>query len=153
MSEKKYIHLITIMGSSVSMMLGGAVANALAFTGSSYMFQSLAKDRVDKERKRHDIAVEKLQKAQVEWQQKRQERIDFINKQLLAERKADAKFTELNDAMREYYTVFGKRLPAINKPELSDFYTPSNDQHERELAFIGLSMAALGITLYYFEKK
>ena len=55
--------------------------------------------------------------------------------------------------MREYYTVFGKRLPAINKPELSDFYTPSNDQHERELAFIGLSMAALGITLYYFEKK
>ena len=49
------------------MMLGGAMANALAFTGSSYLFSSMFKDRIDKERKRHDKAIEQLQKAQVEW--------------------------------------------------------------------------------------
>ena len=56
------------------MMLGGAMANALAFTGSSYLFSSMSKDRIDKERKRHDKAIEQLQRAQVEWQQKRQKK-------------------------------------------------------------------------------
>ena len=80
---------------SIAMMLGGALANALAFTGSSSLFSSLSKDSIDKERKRHYLAIEKLQKAQIEWQQKRQQRIYFINKQLMLEKKAEAKFTDL----------------------------------------------------------
>ena len=96
---------------SIAMMLGGAMANALAFTGSSYLFSSMSKDRIDKERKRHDKAIEQLQKAQIEWQQKRQKRIDFINKRLIEERKAEKKFTELDDAMREYSIVFEKIYP------------------------------------------
>ena len=69
------------------------IANALAFTGSSYLFSSLSKDSIDQERKRHDLAIAKLQKAQIEWQQKRQQRIDFINKQLMLEKKTEAKFS------------------------------------------------------------
>ena len=88
------------------MLIGGALANALAFTGSSYLFHRLSADNIDAERKRHDAAIEALQKAQIEWAYKRQERIDFINKQLRLERKAETKFTELNDAMREYHEVF-----------------------------------------------
>ena len=130
------------------MMLGGAIA----FTGSSFLFSSLSKDSIDKERKRHGLAIEKLKKAQIEWQQKRQQRIDFINKQLMLEKKAEAKFTELNDARREYYSVFGKHLePLPREPILSDFYTPSDGQHERELAFITLSMLGIGLVLHYVE--
>ena len=115
---------------SIAMMLGGAIANALAFTGSSHLFSSLSKDSIDQERKRHDLAIEKLQKAQIEWQQKRQQRIDFINKQLMLEKKTEAKFTELNDARRECYSVFGKHLERLQRePILSDFYTPSDGQH------------------------
>ena len=44
---------------SIAMMLGGAIANALAFTGSSFLLSSLSKDSIDKERKRHDLAIEK----------------------------------------------------------------------------------------------
>ena len=69
------------------MLIGGASVNALAFTGSSYLFHRLSADNIDAERKRHDLAIEKLQKAQVEWAHKRQERIDFINKQLRLEKK------------------------------------------------------------------
>ena len=128
------------------------IANALAFTGSSYLFSSLSKDSIDQERKRHDLAIAKLQKAQIEWQQKRQQRIDFINKQLMLEKKAEAKFTELNDARREYYSGFGKHLePLPREPILSDFYTPSDGQHERELAFITLSMLGIGLVLHYVE--
>ena len=114
------------------MLIGGALANALAFTGSSYLFHRLSKDSIDKERKRHDAAVEKLQKAQIEWAHKRQQRIDFINNQLRLERASETKFTELNDAMREYHEVFGHefhRAPLPREPVLSDFYTPTDEQH------------------------
>ena len=49
------------------MLIGGALVNALAFTGSSYLFHRLSADNIDTERKRHDAAIEALQKAQIEW--------------------------------------------------------------------------------------
>ena len=58
---------------SVAMLIGGALANALAFTGSSYLFHRLSADNIDAERKRHDAAIEALQKAQIEWTHKCQE--------------------------------------------------------------------------------
>ena len=137
---------------SIGFLLGGAIANALAFTGSSYLFHSLSKDSIDKERKRHDLAIEQLQKAQISWQKKRQERIDFINRQMMLEKKAEGKFSELDDAMREYHRLFGNRLELLPpEPVLSVFYTPSDDQHYRELAFITLGMTGIGSILYYLE--
>ena len=137
---------------SIAMMLGGALANALAFTGSSYLFSSLHKEDLAREQKRHDLAVERLTRAQIQWNRNRQERIDFINKQLRAARKANVKFEELNEAMREYQEVFSKQLnPLPSKPVLSDFYHPSKNQHFRELAFITLSMTMIGVVMWYFE--
>ena len=146
---------------SVAMLIGGALANALAFTGSSYLFHRLSKESIDAERKRHDAAIEKLQGAQVEWAHKRQQRINFINNQLRLERKAETKVTELNDAMREYHEVFdhefheagslGGLPPLPREPVLSDFYTPTDEQHYRELGFIALSMNGIGGVLYYLE--
>ena len=134
------------------MLIRGAIANALAFTGSSYLFHRLSKESSDAERKRHDAEIEKLQAAQLEWSHKRQQRIDFINNQLRLERKAETKFTELNDAMREYHEVFGHELPQLpREPALSDFYTLTDEQHYRELGFIVLSMIGIGGVLYYFE--
>ena len=49
---------------SIAMLIGGALVNALAFTGSSYLFHRLSADNIDAERKRHDWATEALQKAQ-----------------------------------------------------------------------------------------
>ena len=55
------------------MLIGGALANALAFTGSSYLFSGMSKDSIDAERKRHGEEIEHLQKAQIEWVHKQQE--------------------------------------------------------------------------------
>ena len=90
---------------SVAMLIRGALANALAFTGSSYLFHRLSADNTDAEGKRHDAAIEALQAAQIKWAHIRQQRIDFINNQLRLERKAETKFSELNDAMRDYHEV------------------------------------------------
>ena len=134
------------------MLIRGALANALAFTGSSYLVHRLSADNIDAERKRHDAAIEALQAAQLEWAHKWQQRIDFINNQLRLERKAVTKFTELNDAMREYHEVFGHELPPLpREPVLSHFHTPTDEQHYRELGFIVLSMVGIGGVLYYLE--
>ena len=78
--------------------------------------------------------------------------MDFINKQLRLETKAETKFTELNDAVREYHEVFGHELPPLSlEPALSDYYNLSNEQHERELAFIALSMIGIGGVLWYMK--
>ena len=137
---------------SIAMLIGGALANAPAFTGSSYLFHRLSADNIDPERKRHDAAIEALQRAQIEWTHKHQEQIDFINNQLRLERKVETKFTELNDAMREYHEVFGHELPPLpREPVLSDFYTSTDEQHYLELGIIVLSMIGIGGVLYYLE--
>ena len=56
--------------------------------------------------------------------------------------------------MKEYHEVFGdefRRTPLPQEPVLSDFYTPTNKQHYRELGFIALSMIGIGGVLYYLE--
>ena len=84
--------------------------------------------------------------------QKWQETIDFINKQLRLEQKAETKFTELNDAMREYHEALGHKLSHLPQElVLSDLYTPNNEYHGRELAFMALSMIGIGGVLWCFE--
>ena len=46
---------------SVAMLIGGALANALAFTGSSFLFHRLSANSIGRERKRQDLAIEQLQ--------------------------------------------------------------------------------------------
>ena len=52
------------------MLIGGALANALAFTGSSFLFHRLSADNIGKEKKRHDLVIEQLQAAKIEWAHK-----------------------------------------------------------------------------------
>ena len=54
--------------------------------------------------------------------------------------------------MREYHEVFGHELPPLpREPVLSDFYTPTDEQHYRELGFIAFSMIGIRGILYYLE--
>ena len=46
---------------SIGFLIKGALINALAFSGSNFLFSSLSKQLIDKERKRHDKTIEDLQ--------------------------------------------------------------------------------------------
>ena len=133
---------------SIGFLIGRALINALAFSGSNFLFSSLSKESIEKERKRHDKAIEDLQRAQMEWVRKRQERLDYINNQIIKQRKAEKRFVDLNSAMQQYFIVTGRRLePLPPKPVPSDFYVPPEDHHNRELTFITLSMVGIGAFL------
>ena len=129
-------------------MLFGAGINALAFSGSNYMFSKLSNHGAD-ERKRHNQAIEKLQKNRNIWVKERQQRLDFINQQLQRERHAEHTFSEVDDAMEAYYIATEKKLPPLrSKPVLSDFYHPSDQQKNNEILFIISSLGLMGYLMY-----
>ena len=80
---------------SIGFLIGGTIINVLAFSGSNLLFSSLSKESIDKEPKRHDKAIKDLQRAQIEWAKRRQERLDYINNEIVKERKAAKRFTDL----------------------------------------------------------
>ena len=55
----------------------GAIINALAFSGSNFLFSTLFKKSIDKERTR------------IEWAKKRQELLYYINNEIMKEHKAE----------------------------------------------------------------
>ena len=61
--------------------IGGVVVITLAFGDANFVFSRL-KDNGEEERKRHDLALENLQRAGDEWNKDRVKRLDFINKRL-----------------------------------------------------------------------
>ena len=123
------------------MIIGGAVVNALAFSGSNYLFSKLS---TDEERKRHDKALENLTKARDEYEKKRLALIDYANKKVMEQRKADKNFVDSKKAMELYFeATLGP------EPKLSDFYEPSETQKNNELLFIVVGM----IGVYFFSKN
>ena len=94
-----------------------------------------------------------MQRAQIEWDKKGQERLDYINNEIIKKHKAENSFTDLNAAMQQYLLVTSRQLePLPPKPGLSDFYVPSEDHHNCELTFITLSVIGIGAFLWYYEK-
>ena len=82
--------------------IGGAVVNALAFSGANFVFSRLT-DHGEEERIRHDLALEKLQRARNKWNGDRMKRLDFINKRLREAQAAKAYINNADEAMLEYY--------------------------------------------------
>jgi len=138
------------MASAIAMMIGGAVTNALAFTGGNYLFSHIGSNS-DEERKRHDKAMEQLESAQSEWNKKRTERLDYINKVMKKEHHAEQTFDDVDQAMKQYYYITGKELTDLPpEPTLRDFYTPSEDQKNREISFIIGGMVLTGFVAWKF---
>ena len=132
---------------TLAMMAGGALINALAFSGTNAAF-SLLGDHGGTERKRHDIAMEQLNKAREDWSRDRQERLDLINKTFSDQKHAERTFGDLGIAMQEYHEVTGQSLPPLRKPKLSDFYNPSRWQKDAEIALAVGGMTVVSILVY-----
>ena len=134
------------------MLVGGAMVNALAFSGSNWLFSMLRSSGLDKERKRYDKAVEQLQAAQAEWSQKRTERLDWISEDIHRQGHAVQTFWDVDDNARILAGHRKKNDPLGPEPKFSDFYVPSSGQRDREIAFVVFVMAATGIIAYKLAK-
>lgn len=140
---------------SIAMLVGGAFVNALAFSGSNFLFsrlQSSHSKAIDKERKRHDQAMEQLQAAHARWSQKRTERLDWINEELRRQSHAVHTFQDVDTAIHEYAAAFPQKSKMLDtlgpEPTIADFYKPSNDQKDREIVFVILGMGVTALVAY-----
>ena len=132
------------------MLVGGALVNALAFSGSNYLFTILRSSGFDEECKHHDKAVEQLQATEAAWSRKRTERLDCINEELRRQGHAVKIFQDVDAAMQ----VTGHTLnPLGPEPQLADFYSPSDGQEDRKIVFVVLGMAATGLVAYHSLSK
>ena len=127
---------------SIAAIAGGALINALAFSGTNAAF-SLLGDHGGAERKRHDLAMEQLSKAREKYSEERQQRLDYLNKTISQQRHARQTFSDLGAAMQAYHEV-----PLREEPKLSDFYNPSRQRKDAELALVVGGMAVVGILSY-----
>ena len=134
------------------MLVGGALVNALAFSGSNLLFSMLRNPGADEERKRHDKAVEQLQDAQAAWSCKRTEKRDWINEDLRRQGHAVRTFRDVDEAIRQYNLISGPLEPIEPEPKLSDFYLPSPEQRDRETTFVEMGLGATAVAAYLLAK-
>ena len=139
---------------SVALIVRGAIVNAQAFSGSNYLFSKLKHGDAAEERKRHEKAMEQLQTARDAWSQKRTERLDWIKDELSRQNHAVLTFHNVEAAMREYARLTGETLDPLGpEPQLSDSYTPSSAQKDREISFVVGGMVVTGLVTYYIAKR
>ena len=137
------------MGGIVSTSISTGL-NAVAFSGGNYLFNMLS-DHGAAERKRHDLAVENLQRARDQFYIARQKRLDFINKRLKEQEHSEQVFNDLDRAASEYYRLTSQKLQPLEKePELSDFYHPSKGQKDAEITFIILMIGGVSYLIYRY---
>ncbi len=125
-------------------MVAGGLFNAVAFAGAGYLFQTFNKHDYDEERKRHDLALEKLEKARQEWNQKDIERNEKIAAQRRERADANEELKSVNKAFKDYDKVTtlvfeGKKF--TRQPHVWDFYNPSDEMKE----YMTLSVGAMGL--------
>ena len=126
------------------------VGSAGVFSGTNFALTTFF-DHDDGERKRHDLATEKLQKARDAWVKERQQKIDFINERLRKEKQAQEYINDLDVGMRLYYEATKQRLPPLSpEPKLSDFYHPSEAQKTGEILFITTGFGIMGFLIYKY---
>ena len=96
---------------------------------AALILSSVFTDHCEEESKRHDLALEKLQRARDEWKRGRMKHLDFMNKRLLEKNEARTYIDNVDQAMLEYYGVFAKQIKSLPpEPDLSDLYHPSGAQ-------------------------
>ena len=126
--------------------------NALAFSGTNFVFSKLT-DHGEEERKRHDLALEKLQRARDKWNKDRMKRLGFINKRLREKNEARTYINNVDEAMLEYYRAFAKQIKLLPpESQLSDFCHPSDAQKNGELIFFAVGTGIAAYALYKYLK-
>ena len=128
------------------MMAGGALMNALAFSGTNFIFSQFGGH--GEEMKRHNLEMEKITKERDEYNKQERQRLNFITTTLRDQHHAEKTFSDIEEAMEEYHRVTGKQLPPLREPVLS--YNPSRQYKDDQIAFTIGGMALLGFLAYKY---
>ena len=138
---------------SIAIMIGGAVLNATAFIGGNYLARALggADKAALEEKKRHDKALEDYQAAYAKYTHDRTQLLNWIATNAQTKEQAKQNFTNTDYAFKLYNKAHpDEQMVTPKEPKFSDFYQPSEQQKNGELAFVGAGALALGYAGFRF---
>ena len=114
---------------TVAVIVGAAIVNAIAFTTGNALYDKFGRGDSSEERLRHDKAIEDQQKALGDWNKKRAETLDWINKKVTEKNEARAEFDDVDRALEFYNETHPDgHLTLPERPKVSDYYKPSHEQ-------------------------
>ena len=130
---------------AIASTVSSSIIQALAFTGSSFLFSQLNHSGYVEEQKRYHHAIIKLTEAKEAWQEKevkRKEKINQLERELQA---ANQDINQTNKALLELSKYKSIQEP---EPKLEDFYHPSTEAKEYQMAATAVLGLASGFGVY-----
>src|SRR5208282_5455430 len=138
---------------TIAILIGGAIANAVAFVGGNALYDQFGRTGGSEERIRHDRAIEDLQRATTEWNQKRLETLDFINNKIREKSESRNTFDDVDRALDFYNETHpDAHLQLAARPVLDNFYKSSAEQKNYEIVAITVVGSIVGYVAYKFKK-
>ena len=131
---------------------GGTLFAALSFSASGWLFHKLDKSGYDAEMKRHNLAMEHLSQAREKWYEEEVAKKDEIARkraELLQSKPDLSTENRALDALRKMNVLYDdgqKKHTFKKKPELKDFYTPSDKFKKYQnmtMGFVGIGSGML----------
>jgi len=139
---------------SIAFMIGGAVLNATAFIGGNYLARALGgggRKAAFEEKKCHDKALEDYQAAYAKYTCDRTHLLDWIATNAQTKEQAKQNMTNTDYAFKLCNQAHpDEQMVPPKEPMFSDFYQPSEQQKNGELAFMGAGALALGYAAFLF---
>ena len=133
---------------SIAIVIGGAALNATSFIGGNYLVRYLSGDdkaQAEKERERHDHALEKYNEAVERFREGQEKLQDFIAENDRLKHQTSQNLVNVYNALKLYNQTHNEKI-ALKEPQMSDYYSPSNQQKAAEIMYVGGGALVLGYT-------
>ena len=136
----------------------GGLFNAVAFAGAGFLFSKLNHTGYEKEIKRHNKAMEKLDKDKEKWYEeevKRKEQIEKLRQQLSD---ANVDINQTNMSLKtpvdinSRFKSLEKEYNTSEEPKLEDYYKESDEMKEYKILSFSIIGIGTGYIVYKFIK-
>ena len=137
---------------SIAIVIGGAVLNATSFIGGNYLARYLSGDdkaQAEKERERHDHAFEKYNEAIERFREGQEKLQDFIAENDRLKHQTSQNLVNVDNALKLYNQTHNEKI-VLKEPQMSNYYSPSNQQKTAEIMYVGCGALVLGYTASRF---
>ena len=135
----------------MTQLLTSSVVQALSFTGASYLFELLEPDKYAAETKRYHDTLIQLQKDKEKFLEKETERREHISKLERELKRARGDIVQTNRAL-EILSHFRETNREEGPPVLQDYYKPSDEMKEYNIAASVFLAIFLAVGLYFCYK-
>lgn len=146
---------------SVLALVGGAVVNAVAFSGSNYLFGKIRENKSLEEAQRHNKQMEEYTKKQEDYNRKRAANIDWLNHRLRDQKLTQETFSDVNFAFQQYHDLINQyenvphslqlemKNSGLPYPDISSPPEMPDQKKTEELIFVGVGTATACAIIFW----